>query len=178
MHVGTPLGEAVSLGIHESQSRLWENHVGRSLSFWQWCADLLPRFFRTGLRTFTPEELFRSANRVQPSLIRVEADEATYNLHIMARFDLEVALISGDLSSVDLPSAWNEKYREYLGIEVPNDGRGYLQDVHWSCGLFGYFPTYTLGNLYSAQFFKKANADIPDLAQQFARGEFAPLVEW
>jgi carboxypeptidase Taq len=177
-HVGTPLGEAVSLGIHESQSRLWENQVGRSLPFWHWCRDMLPRFFGAGLSGFTAERLFHSANRVQPSPIRVEADEATYNLHIMVRFDLELALIRGELPPADLPAAWNESYRDYLGIEIPDDRRGCLQDVHWSCGLFGYFPTYTLGNLYAAQFFAQAEADIPDLPEQFARGEFSPLKQW
>ena len=177
-HLGTPLGEAVSLGIHESQSRLWENQVGRSPQFWQWCTPLLARFFGDDLAAFTSQGLYRSANRVQPSLIRVEADEATYNLHIMVRFDLELALIGGDLAPADLPSAWNEKYRDYLGIEVPDDRRGCLQDVHWSCGLFGYFPTYTLGNLYASQLYAKVLTDIPDLPEAFARGEFTPLKDW
>jgi carboxypeptidase Taq len=175
---GTPLAEAVSLGIHESQSRLWENHVGRSRAFWDWCQPLAVQHLGAPLRGCTPATLFGAANVVEPSLIRVEADEATYDLHVMVRFELETALLAGDLQAADLPAAWNQRYREYLGIEVPDDRRGCLQDVHWSCGLFGYFPTYTLGNLYAAQFMQKARRDLGDLDALLGRGEFAPLRLW
>lgn len=174
--LGTPLGEAVSLGIHESQSRLWENHVGRSRAFWRWCAPVLRRH----VSTVHADEavLFAACNRVQPGLIRVEADEATYDLHVLIRFQIERALLSGTLGTADLPAAWNAAYREQLGVVVPDDRRGCLQDVHWSCGLFGYFPTYTFGNLYAAQFAEAARAALGDLDAMLARGEFAPLREW
>jgi carboxypeptidase Taq len=177
-HLGTPLGEAVSLGVHESQSRLWENQVGRSRAFWQWCRPLARQHLGAWVDAFPAPELFRCANRVQPSLIRVEADEATYNLHVMVRFQLEVALLRGELPVGELPAAWNDAYRDLLGVEVPDDRRGCLQDVHWSCGLFGYFPTYTLGNLYAAQFFAAAERQLGELEPAFARGDFAPLREW
>jgi carboxypeptidase Taq len=176
--LGTPLGEAVSLGIHESQSRLWENQVGRSRAFWRWCQPLLGRFFGDALADLSAEDLFRCANRVQPDLIRVEADEATYNLHVLVRFEIERALIRGELRVAELPAAWNAGYRAHLGVEVPDDRRGCLQDVHWSCGLFGYFPTYTLGNVYAAQLFDAARRALGDLDAQIARGEFAPLKAW
>jgi len=177
-HVGTPFGNAIRLSIHESQSRLVENHLGRSLGFWQWCTPRIHEFFGTRFAGYTAEDLYRSANRVQRSLIRVEADEATYNLHIIIRFELERAMIAGNLSAGDLPAAWAEKYREYLGIDVPDDARGCLQDIHWSQGAFGYFPTYTLGNLYAAQFYEAAADELGDLDAQFAAGDFKPLVDW
>jgi carboxypeptidase Taq len=178
MHFGTPLGEACSLGIHESQSRLWENHVGRSEAFWQWCLPLAQKHLGGNWRDADAAAAFRAANVVRPSLIRVEADELTYDLHVMVRFQLEQALIGGELGVANLPGEWNRLYREYLGVSVPNDRVGCLQDVHWSCGLFGYFPTYTLGNLYAAQFARAARRDLGDLDSSFARGEFAPLREW
>ncbi|MGE3351448.1 MAG: carboxypeptidase M32 [Planctomycetota bacterium] len=180
-HAGSPLGEAVSLGIHESQSRMWENHVGRSRAFWQWAAPVLHRHVVADVEDVArhdAEALWRGANVVTPSLIRVEADEATYDLHVMVRFELETALLSGDLEVADLPAAWNARYADYLGVAVPDDRRGCLQVVHWSCGLFGYFPTYTLGNLYAAQFAAAARRALPDLDAQMARGEFQPLREW
>jgi carboxypeptidase Taq len=177
-HAGTPLGEAVSLGIHESQSRLWENHVGRSLAFWRWCQPQLGRFFGSALDAFDVERAYRAVNVVEPSLIRVEADEATYSLHVMVRFEIELDLVRGELEVADVPARWNALYRDYLGVEVPDDRQGCLQDVHWSCGLFGYFPTYALGNLYAAQLFAAAERAIPDLTEQFARGEFAALAAW
>lgn len=177
-HAGTPLGEAVSLGIHESQSRLWENHVGRSRAFWQWARPVLRQHLGTAVDRYDADALFRASNVVQPSLIRVEADELTYDLHVMVRFEIEQLLLDGSLSVRDLPSAWNQRYRDYLGIEVPDDRRGCLQDVHWSCGLFGYFPTYTLGNLYAAQFAAAAGRALPDLEAQMAKGTFAPLRDW
>ncbi|MFG0284450.1 MAG: carboxypeptidase M32 [Phycisphaerales bacterium JB039] len=174
---GTPLTQAISLGIHESQSRMWENFVGRSLEFWNWlhpkASELLPE-----LKKFSPEQIYRSVNTAAPSYIRVEADEATYNLHIMLRFEIERGLFNGQLQPKDVPGAWNETFKKYLGIEVPDDRRGCLQDVHWSFGLMGYFPTYCLGNLYCAQFWETINGAIPDLAGQMARGEFGQLRKW
>ncbi len=177
-HMGTPLGEAVSLGIHESQSRLWENHVGRSRAFWQWARPVLRQHLGVSVDPFDSDSLFLASNVVQPSLIRVEADELTYDLHVMVRFELEQLLLEGDLAVRDLPTAWNQRYLEYLGVVVPDDRRGCLQDVHWSCGLFGYFPTYTLGNLYAAQFAAAARRSLPDLDSQMARGAFSALREW
>ena len=175
---GTPLGEAVSLGIHESQSRLWENHVGRSASFWQWCWPIAQRELGAACQGFTADGVFRAANVVEPSLIRVEADEATYDLHVMVRFVIEQELLAGDLGPANLPARWNGLYAEYLGVQVPDDRHGCLQDVHWSCGLFGYFPTYTLGNLYAAQLAAAADQALGGLAPMLARGEFTPLREW
>lgn len=177
-HVGTPMGDAVSLGIHESQSRMWENQVGRSAPFWRWAIGPVREHLGAAAEGVSAEQLFAEANVVQPGFIRVEADEATYNLHVMIRFELERGMMSGSLDVADLPEAWNAKYREYLGIEVPDDARGCLQDVHWSSASFGYFPTYTLGNLYSAQLFEAARRAIPDLEEGFARGAFAPLRDW
>ncbi len=177
-HLGTPLGEAVSLGIHESQSRLWENHVGRSAAFWRWAAPLVPRHLGPAAGAPTAQALFLASNRVQPSLIRVEADEVTYDLHVLVRFELERALFAGALDLADLPAQWNAAYRRELDVIVPDDRQGCLQDVHWSCGLFGYFPTYTLGNLYAAQFVQAARRALGDLDAMFARGEFAPLRDW
>lgn len=177
-HYGTPMGEAVSLGIHESQSRLWENAVGRSHPFWSHYFPLARQIFREALNDVTLDEFHRAVNHVEPSFIRAEADEATYNLHIFIRFDLEQALISDDLQAEDIPGAWNEKYSSYLGITPRNDAEGCLQDIHWSAGLFGYFPTYTLGNLFAAQLFTKANEDLGDLGESFARGEFQGLLDW
>ena len=174
---GLPPGMYVSLGIHESQSRMWENQVGRSRAFWQHFFPKLKETFAS-VREVALDDFFFAINSVQPSLIRVEADEATYNLHIIIRFELEQALITGDLPVSDLPAAWRAKYREYLGIEPPDDADGCLQDIHWSAALIGYFPTYSLGNLYAAQFFEQADKDLGGLAAQFSCGDFAPLKEW
>ncbi|MBI1302456.1 MAG: carboxypeptidase M32 [Phycisphaera sp.] len=176
--VGTPIGESVSLGIHESQSRMWENQVGRSRAFWAWLHRELPRIIGADSARFSLDELYGAANVVEPGFIRVESDEATYNLHIMVRFEIERAVIGGSLEVAGIPSAWNRLYKEYLGLEVPDDRRGCLQDIHWSMGAMGYFPTYTLGNLYASQFFEAACAEIPGLVEGFARGEFAPLKAW
>lgn len=178
--IGTPSGEAVSLSIHESQSRLWENQVGRSRAFWTWCYPRLVDHFGDSVGCLSPDGIFAAANRVSPSLIRVEADEATYNLHIMIRFELERAMLNGDLKAADLPGAWNQKYRDYLGVDVPggDDIHGCLQDIHWSMGALGYFPTYTMGNLYSAQLFEAAAEALDDLDAMFAVGEFGPLLGW
>ncbi|MCA9267650.1 MAG: carboxypeptidase M32, partial [Planctomycetales bacterium] len=165
-------------GIHESQSRMWENLVGRSSAFWQFFLPAAQEHFQTALGGASLDDVYFAVNDVQPSLIRVEADEATYNLHIIIRFELEQALIAGDLPVADLPGAWREKYEASLGVVSPTDADGALQDVHWSAALFGYFPTYSLGNLYASQFFEAAAEELGDLHAQFAQGEFQPLREW
>jgi len=176
-HWGSPMGQAVSMGVHESQSRLWENVVGRSLGFWRYFYPRLqPRF--AALADVPLEDFHRAVNAVQPSLIRVEADEVTYNLHILVRFELELALFRGELEVDDLPGAWNEKYRAYLGITPPDYKDGVMQDVHWASGLFGYFPSYTLGNLYAAQLFARAEAERGPFEPQWSRGSFAALLAW
>ena len=177
-HHGLPLGEFVSLGIHESQSRLWENLVGRSRAFWNHFYPKAQQYFPEALGDVAVDDFFFAINDVRPSLIRVEADEATYNLHILIRFELEQALLEGELDVADLPEAWNTKYREYLAVEPSNNAEGVLQDVHWSAGLIGYFPTYALGNLYAAQFFRQAEADLGSLEEAFAHGEFGTLRNW
>lgn len=175
---GLPPGTYCSLGIHESQSRMWENLVGRSRGFWTHFYPQLQQTFPAAVGGESLDDFFFAINKVEPSLIRVEADEATYNLHIIVRFELEQALINRELAVKGLPGAWREKYQHYLGIASPTDADGVLQDVHWSAALIGYFPTYTLGNLYASQFFEQAQADCGDLEAQFARGEFAPLLAW
>jgi carboxypeptidase Taq len=177
-HYGTPMGEAVSLGIHESQSRLWENAVGRGRAFWTYWFPLARSVFREALADVTLDQFHAALNHVTPSLIRVAADEATYNLHIIVRFELEQDLLSGNLPAADLPAAWNQKYQEALGVTPPDHASGCLQDIHWSAGLVGYFPTYTLGNLYAAQLFAQADSDLGGLDQAFARGEFRGLLDW
>ncbi len=176
--IGLPMGEAVSLSIHESQSRLWENQVGRSEHFWRWARTQLPEHFGAACGRFSLEQLVAAANVVEAGFIRVEADEATYNMHVMIRFSLERVLIGGQLSIGDLPGAWNELYRDYLGVVVPDDRRGCLQDVHWSMGAFGYFPTYTLGTLHAAQFHEAACRELPGLPEDFSRGDFSRLLGW
>jgi carboxypeptidase Taq len=171
----TTLGHGESLSLHESQSRLWENMVGRSRPF---CNVLAPRISALFGIDLDAETLFRAVNHVEPSLIRVEADEATYGLHIVLRFELEQELIEGRLAVRDLPEAWNARVQKYLGIEVPDDANGVLQDVHWSAGTIGYFPTYALGNLIAGQLWERANADVPQLDEQIGTGELAPLREW
>lgn len=174
----TPLSGGATLGLHESQSRMWENLVGRSRPFWQYLLPIMRAFFPEQLAGRDLAQVYRAVNRVEPSLIRVEADEVTYNLHIFVRFELEQALVKGDLKVADVPEAWNAKYEEYLGLTPPSDTEGCLQDIHWSHGTIGYFPTYALGNLISAQLFNRAKADIPGLEEGFARGEFLPLLGW
>ena len=175
---GLAPGKYCSLGIHESQSRLWENLVGRSLSFWKYFFPIAQTHFPAALGDVELKDFYHAINNVSPSLIRVEADEATYNLHIIIRFQLEQAIIDGELDTDDLPSAWNQKYEEYLGLTPPSDSDGVLQDVHWSAGLVGYFPTYSLGNLYASQLFEAAQNSIGDLGVQFEKGEFLPLKNW
>ena len=174
---GQPLAEAISLGIHESQSRMWENLVGRSPAFWRFFGPLARERF-AALRAIDDDTLIRAMNAFAPSFVRVEADELTYNLHILVRFELETRLIADELDVSDVPAAWNELMRNYLGIAPPDDRRGCLQDVHWAAGLIGYFPTYTLGNLYASQFFDRAMLDLGDQSPNFARGDFAPLLAW
>jgi carboxypeptidase Taq len=176
-HFGTPMGSAVSLGIHESQSRLWENHVGRSLAFWEYWHGKACRHF-PGLKRFSPHQLHAAVNRVSPSFIRVEADQVTYDLHIILRFEIEVKLIEGALKAAEVPAYWNEAFEAMLGLKVPDDARGCLQDIHWSLGGLGYFPTYTLGNLNAAQLFKTALAEIPDGREALREGQYQPLLTW
>jgi carboxypeptidase Taq len=173
-----PLMHAVSLGIHESQSRMWENQVGRSREFCTWALPPLRDALHGPFDAVTPDELFRALNRVRPSLVRTESDETTYNLHVALRFDLEVRLLDGDLSVDDLPAAFAGGLHELLGVEPPSDVLGVLQDIHWAIGLVGYFPTYTLGNLMAAQLWEAATDEIPELAAAIEQGDFAPLREW
>jgi carboxypeptidase Taq len=175
---GTILADAASLGIHESQSRLWENMIGRSLPFWDCHLPSLREIFPGQLDGVTPERFYRAVNRVEPSLIRVEADEVTYNLHIILRFRLETALLANDLRVDDLPAAWNEQSSLLLGIRPDRDAVGVLQDVHWSLGLFGYFPTYALGNLYAARFLETMRGDIPDLDDRIRKGNLTAILDW
>jgi carboxypeptidase Taq len=177
-YFGTPLGDSVSLGIHESQSRMWENCVGRSRPFWRFFYPMLQQTFHHQLRALDGEQFYAAINRVKPSLIRVEADELTYNLHIMLRFEIEQDLIEGRTRPEDLPGIWNQKMEEYLGVAPSNDAEGVLQDVHWSFGAFGYFPTYTLGNLYSVQFYEQAKLEIPHLEDEIAAGQLMVLQRW
>src|ERR1051326_7316136 len=175
---GLPTGEAISLGIHESQSRLWENNVGRSLAYWKCNYAKLQKAFPENLKDVTVESFYKAMNLVKPSLIRTSADELTYHFHIMIRFEIEKALIEGSIEVAGLPSAWNNKYKEYLGIDVPSDAKGVLQDIHWSHGSFGYFPTYSLGSFYAAQFFAKASTQLPGLEQQIEAGNMVNLLKW
>jgi len=174
----TPLARGVSLGMHESQSRMWENLVGRSRPFWNRFFPRLQELQPDALAGYDAERWYREVNAVQPSLIRVEADEATYNLHIILRFELEQAMLADEFPLEQLPEEWNRRIWDYLGIEVPSDTEGVLQDVHWSGGSIGYFPTYALGNLISAQIWEQATADVPGLEDGFERGEFGPLRDW
>ena len=174
----TPLGEGISLAWHESQSRLWENLVGRSRPFWKHFYPALRSAFSAQFGQIDMETFYRAINRVQPSLIRVESDEATYGLHIILRFELEQEIILGKLPLQDLPEAWNARMKDYLGVNVPDDAQGVLQDVHWSHGSFGYFPTYAMGNIIASQVWSKVVADIPNLSAQFERGDFSELRAW
>ena len=173
----TPLARGVSLGMHESQSRMWENLVGRSMPFWR---HFFPRLqeLHPALADYDVEQWYSEVNLVEPSLIRVEADEATYNLHIILRFELEQAMLADEFPLEQLPDEWNSRMWDYLGITVPTDTDGVLQDVHWSGGSIGYFPTYALGNLISAQIWERVVADLPDLYDGFEQGEFGPLRDW
>ncbi len=176
-HWGLPAGEACSLGIHESQSRLWENHIGGSELFWNhWLPRACHHFPNLG--KFTPAQVAAAARRVSPSFIRVEADEVTYDLHIILRFEIERRIVNGDLAVADIPAAWNEKFRELLGLTVPDNSRGCLQDIHWSFAGFGYFATYTLGNLNASQLMRAARRARPSLDAELGRGEYHTLLSW
>jgi carboxypeptidase Taq len=175
---GLPLGAAASLGIHESQSRLWENCVGRSLAFWQHFQPKLKTYFPDALANVSAEDIMKACNKVIPSLIRTEADELTYHFHVMIRYELEKQLLTGSLAVSDLKDAWNEAYQKYLGITPTDDKHGVLQDVHWSHGSFGYFPTYTLGSFYAAQFYQMATTEMPNLEEEIKHGKMENLVAW
>jgi carboxypeptidase Taq len=174
----TPLSSGASMALHESQSRMWENLVGRSLPFWKFFYPRMQAKFPEQLSNVDLMAFYKAINKVEPSLIRVEADEATYNLHIMLRLELEIALMEGSLEVKDLPEAWNGRVEAYLGITPPSDALGVLQDVHWSGGMIGYFPTYALGNLVSAQLWEAMLKDIPDITVQFEHGEYRSLLKW
>ncbi|MCS6906328.1 MAG: carboxypeptidase M32 [Anaerolineales bacterium] len=174
----TPLAGGSSLALHESQSRLWENLVGRSKPFWEHFYPRLQEYFPEQLGNVPLEAFYRGINKVQPSLIRVEADEATYNLHVMLRLEIEIQLMTGDLEVRHLPEVWNTHMQEYLGVTPSNNAEGVLQDVHWSHGYIGYFPTYALGNLISVQLWEAIHRDVPNLEEQIRRGEFAELLGW
>lgn len=177
-HHGTPFGEAPSVALHEAQARLWENAVGRSRPFWEHFLPLARRLFPGALGTAGLDTLVAAVQRVEPTPVRVQADEVTYDLHILIRFELEQALLAGDLAAADLPGAWGEAYRRDLGVVPASDAEGCLQDGHWAAGLFGYFPTYTLGNLFAAQLFDRARAELGDHERQMARGDFSELLGW
>ena len=175
---GLPSGEYVSLGIHESQSRLWENNVGRGLAYWKGNFGKLQKAFPENFNGVTFEDFYKAMNIVKPSLIRTSADELTYHFHVLIRFEIEKALIEGIIEVKDLPSYWNKKYKEYLGLDVPSDSKGVLQDIHWSHGSFGYFPTYSLGSFYAAQFFDQAKKEIKGLESEIEKGNMKPLLDW
>jgi carboxypeptidase Taq len=176
-YFGTPLGTAASLGIHESQSRLWENHIGRHPAFWDyWFPRACAHF--PDLKRFSPAQVSAAVNRVSPSFIRVEADQVTYDLHIILRFEVESRLIEGNLAVEDVPTFWNEEFERMLGLKVARDSDGCLQDIHWSLGDMGYFPTYTLGNLNAAQLMHRAKQDHPGLETEIAQGQYATLLTW
>ncbi|HEY3473301.1 MAG TPA: carboxypeptidase M32 [Anaerolineales bacterium] len=174
----TPLATGTSLAVHESQSRMWENLVGRSLPFWEHFYPALKKLFSTQLDGVSVKAFYKAINKVEPSLIRVNADEATYNLHIMLRLELEIGMVEGSIAVKDLPEIWNTKMEEYLGITPPDDASGVLQDIHWSYGAIGYFSTYALGNLVSAQLWEKINKDIRNLDEQIRKGDFSELLAW
>ncbi len=176
-HYGTPLGTAASLGIHESQSRLWENHVGRSPAFWEHWHPLACKHFPE-LEKLTPAQISAAVNRVAPSFIRVEADQVTYDLHIILRFELEVRLLERQLAVADVPACWNEEFEKMFGLKVAKDSDGCLQDIHWSMGALGYFPTYTLGNLNAAQLMRQGELDQPGLPAELAKGQYGSLLSW
>lgn len=175
---GLPLGQAISLGIHESQSRLWENNVGRSKSYWKAHYKELKKLFPRNLGAITLNKFYKGINKIQPNLIRTEADELHYHFHVMIRFEIEKGLMEGSLEVENLDEVWNEKYKQYLGMKVPDAKRGILQDIHWSHGSIGYFPTYSLGSFYAAQFFHQACKDNPDILSFIEKGNNQPLLDW
>lgn len=175
---GLPCGEAISLGIHESQSRMWENNVGRSLPYWKANYKRLQSYFHQNLKNVSLDEFYKGVNLVKPSPVRIEADEVTYHFHILIRYEIEKALMEGTIKVSELSEYWNEHYKKYLGIKIKSDAEGVLQDVHWSHGSIGYFPTYSLGSFYAAQFYHKANKDIKGLQQHIEKGNMLPLLKW
>ncbi|HUR10467.1 MAG TPA: carboxypeptidase M32 [Flavitalea sp.] len=178
IHYGLPLGEAISYTIHESQSRLWENHVGRSGVFCETWLPLFISYFPGQLKDVSPLDFFAAINKVNPSLIRTEADELTYHFHVMIRYELEKKLVEKSLEVADIPAYWNENYRQLLNVAVPDDLKGCLQDVHWSHGSFGYFPTYSLGSFYASQFYATATREIPLLEESLRKSDTRPLLHW
>jgi carboxypeptidase Taq len=177
-HHGTPCGEPASYALHESQARLWENRVGRSRPFWKHFFPLARKVFHETLHAVQVDDFFRAVNHVEPGPDRVRADEATYDLHIIVRFELEQALLDGDLAPAELPGAWTEKYQKLLGVRPKSDVEGCLQDGHWGAGMIGYFPCYTLGNIIAAQLYARALEELPGLEEGFSRGDFSPLLHW
>jgi carboxypeptidase Taq len=175
---GLPLGEACSYSIHESQSRLWENNVGRSKGFWNHFFPVLQGYFEGQLKNISLEQFYKGINLVQPSLVRTEADELTYHFHVYIRYELEKQLIEGTVSAADIPAYWNDLYKKYLDVDVPDDKKGCLQDVHWSHGSFGYFPTYSLGSFYAAQFYATSNHQLKNLHAEIEQGNTRPLLDW
>src|SRR6185437_1193102 len=175
---GLPSSEAVSLGIHESQSRLWENNVGRGLPYWKANYAKLQSYYPENLKNISLDKFYKAINVVKPSLIRIEADELTYHFHILVRYEVEKALMEGKIKVSELPEFWNAHYKEYLGVTVPNDAEGVLQDIHWSHGSIGYFPTYSLGSFYAAQFFNQAKKEISGLEKNIEEGNLLPLLQW
>lgn len=175
---GLPSGSPISLAIHESQSRLWENHVGRSKDFWIYFYPILQKKFRKQLQNTSLKKFYKAINKVQPNLIRTEADELHYHLHVLIRYQLEKTIFEENINAQDIRRLWNEKYREYLGLSVSDDKNGVLQDVHWAHGSFGYFPTYSLGSFYAAQFYAQAQKDIPKLQSQIKNGDSSQLLSW
>jgi carboxypeptidase Taq len=175
---GLPSGEATSLGMHESQSRLWENNVGRSIEYWQYHYPVLQQRFPAQFKAVSMHDFYKAINTVQPSLIRTEADELTYHLHVIIRYEIEKKIINESVEVKELPALWNQLYHDYLDIKVPDDLKGILQDVHWSHGSFGYFPTYSLGSLYASQFFASALNNNPGLPDQISQGETSVLLQW
>jgi carboxypeptidase Taq len=175
---GLPLGAAASLSIHESQSRFWENCIGRGTDAWEYFYPILQRYFPEQLSDASMRDFFKAANKVEPSLIRTEADEVTYHFHVMIRYEIEKQILEGKIATKDLPEAWNDLYSKYLGVRPTDYKTGILQDVHWSHGSFGYFPTYTLGSFYAAQFYAQTLKEIPALKEQVRTGNMAPLLQW
>ncbi len=175
---GMPAGEAASYAIHESQSRLWENNIGRSKAFWEFYFPILQSYFPDELENITTEQFFKAINKVQPNLIRIASDELTYHFHIILRFEIEKALVEGSIQVKDLPEIWNAKIKEYLGLDVPNNAKGVLQDVHWSHGYLGYFPSYSIGSFYSAQFLHYAEQELGSIDELVRKGEFKTLLHW
>ncbi len=175
---GLPMSKAISLGIHESQSRLWENNVGRSLPYWKAHYSKLQSAFPENLKSVDLKQFYKGINRIEPSLIRTESDEIHYHFHVLIRYEIEKGLLEGTIDTDNLDQVWNEKYKTYLGVDVPNATQGILQDIHWAFGLIGYFPTYSLGSFYAAQFFEQAKKDIPNLIEKIEQGNNTPLLEW